>query len=129
MKKPKILIVDDDMLTRRSYARFLRRKGELTEAHSGGTGVEAAEENPPDIIVSDYNMPGMTGPEMVAEMRQRGISPPVIFITGDSRDMVESETKRLLGATGFRIFRKPMEISDLLESVDEMLEEAAKNHN
>ncbi len=67
----KIMIVDDSAAVRHILRTFLVGEGyEVVEADSGGAGVACAQAQAFDLIISDVNMPGMTGLEMIAAVRQ-----------------------------------------------------------
>jgi RNA polymerase sigma factor (sigma-70 family) len=80
---PTVFVVDDDASLRRSLARLIRSAGWnvdtfasaydfLVKPPSGATG----------CVLMDVQMPGMTGPELQRLMTDRGISLPVVFLTG-----------------------------------------------
>lgn len=65
----KILIVDDEALVRRSLGRAFKSKGhDITEAVDGTQGLKAWKEKKPDLIFLDVLMPGLSGPQVLAEM-------------------------------------------------------------
>ena len=72
----KILIVDDEPLVRKSLGRAFKAKGhEVIEAVDGVEGLQRWNEllqaqAPPDIVLVDVLMPGLSGPELLREMRQ-----------------------------------------------------------
>lgn len=81
----KILIVDDSLAMRRIIQRTLRQAGfsghEILEAANGKLGLEAAQAQAPDVILSDWNMPEMNGFEFLQALRQGGSKIPFGFIT------------------------------------------------
>lgn len=81
-----ILIVDDQNTNRQIYAQIARRIEENTEVVTCAGPIEALkwlEDNTPDLILTDFNMPGMKGDDFVATIRadQRLTDIPVIVIT------------------------------------------------
>ena len=61
-----VLVVDDSRLQRRILAASLTRWGyRVTEAESGADALKICAETPPDIVLSDWMMPGMDGLEFV----------------------------------------------------------------
>ena len=103
MKKPHILIVDDDPLNVKRLEAALRHIYEISVANNGRECIQiAASENTPDLILLDIMMPEMDGYEtcrqLKAENRTRGI--PVIFIT--ALNDAEQEIKGIdLGAVDY----------------------------
>lgn len=66
-----VLVVDDSRLQRRIVSSLLKRWGfEVSEADSGSAALEMCRQNAPDLVMSDWMMPGMTGPEFCSEFRQ-----------------------------------------------------------
>lgn len=67
----RILVVDDSRLQRRILLASLKRWGfEVSEAESGPQAIELCRKIQPDIVISDWMMPGMNGPEFCAEFRK-----------------------------------------------------------
>jgi len=65
-----ILLVDDDVGARRTLASLLQRFGfRVVEAEDGPEALITAKTLVPDIILSDYNMPGMNGAALLREIR------------------------------------------------------------
>ncbi|MBX9583753.1 MAG: response regulator [Gemmataceae bacterium] len=104
---PAVLVVDDDDTLRTVLARELRRRG--FDVHSAGSGVAAVETyrrlgGRIDLALLDVNMPGMTGPDVLAALRT--IDPLVrcCFMTAD----VRPETRSALREAGGReVLAKP----------------------
>lgn len=66
----RVLLVDDSRVQRRILSLSLKRDGyEVIEAESGQQALEICRETPPDLILSDWVMPGMTGLEFCREFR------------------------------------------------------------
>src|SRR5260370_22317657 len=86
--KSRVLLVDDDDAFRESLSILLTQQG--FSIVSFGRGVEALEYlavgNDADIIVLDWRMPGMNGPEVLRELRRRGTITPVVFLTALNDD-------------------------------------------
>src|SRR5258708_11419280 len=98
----RILIVDDDGLFRESLSRNLSDAGFATT--SFGDGVSAlqhlTDSGPPDMILLDWKMPGMTGIQVLRQLRDRKIEVPVVFLTVLS-DQIYEEAGLLGGAVDF----------------------------
>lgn len=83
------LVVDDSMVVRHAVGRFLEQRGFVVE--SAANAVEALErlnELHPHLIVTDLQMPRMSGTEFIAQLRTRPSTAqvPVIVLTGGNRD-------------------------------------------
>ena len=81
----KILIVDDSKAMRMIVRRTLRQAGfgdhAVTEASNGKEALETVRQSVPDLILSDWNMPGMTGIELLDSLRAQGVSVKFGFVT------------------------------------------------
>jgi DNA-binding NtrC family response regulator len=83
MPKASILLVDDDPLILRSLALVLEREGyEVTRAEGGTRGLELVREHAFDVVVTDFNMPGVDGMQLLREVRARKPDCEVVLITG-----------------------------------------------
>jgi two-component system, cell cycle response regulator len=83
----RVLIIDDSQTIHAIVrARLSGEALELTSAHDGDSGLRAATENPPDLILLDVDMPDLNGFEVCKRLRSdvRTMGVPVIFLTGAS---------------------------------------------
>jgi PAS domain S-box-containing protein len=70
-RRMKILVVDDHVDTARGMARLLRRIGhDVTTAHNGPEGIEAARAHSPEFILLDIGLPGMSGYEVAVQLKK-----------------------------------------------------------
>ena len=88
----KILIVDDSRVMRQIVTRTLRQAGydghDLVEASNGLEGIEAVNTHAPDLVLSDWNMPEMSGIDCLSALRAAGSQVPFGFVTSEgSEDM------------------------------------------
>lgn len=82
-KKPDILIVDDEEVVRRSYARILSGAQCNTEAVlSGDEALRAMERRPYDVVLLDLRMPGTDGMTVLKTIKQKWPDSEVVVITG-----------------------------------------------
>jgi signal transduction histidine kinase/CheY-like chemotaxis protein len=118
----RILIIDDDQVSRYLLRGLLRRTGHIvTEAGSGAEGLEKAREQRPDVIFCDLLMPGMPGLEVLERLATdpvtRGI--PVIVNTAgvlppEERALLEQRTSGILSKDLFGRNEGPAEVRRLL---------------
>ena len=83
-----MLIVDDDASLRRMYSTYLAESGlVVTQVPSGRQGLEVARTDHPDVVVTDFSMPGMDGAELSRRLREdsRTSDIPIIAVSGDDR--------------------------------------------
>jgi len=91
----KILIVDDEPQVAEVLAKSLGREGhQATIATSGAQALSLVGAHDPDALFLDVSMPGMNGLDVLAEVRRRRPSLPVVVITGHATpDEVEQVKK------------------------------------
>lgn len=113
---PKILIVDDDAEVARAFARILMRRGyNATIVGDGKAALERVEQEAFDVVISDVSMPGMSGVELVAEVRLRDPDLPVILISGGVVPV--ARTLDLLAYDACQCLSKPIVADDLARAV------------
>jgi two-component system, OmpR family, response regulator len=108
----KTLIIEDDAETAEFIAAGLRSRGhESTLAGDGREGFEIAAHETFDVLILDRMLPGLDGLSVVALLRAKGVSTPVLFLTSLSGvdDRVEG-----LGAGGDDYLVKPFVFEELL---------------
>lgn len=83
---PAVAIVDDDASVCTGVQRFLRSVGWTATTYKSGVDFLASLDGVcPDCVILDIVMPAMTGPEVLARMRARGLDLPVVFISAEER--------------------------------------------
>ena len=119
-----ILIVDDDSAVRQLAAAILQRHGyRVLEANGGSQGLEFFAQHHKEIslILTDIDMPQMTGTEMIRQIRNLDPSVPVMVMTGCSADAPLPQAVPVLS--------KPFTSRMLLQGVRECLAQAQLNLN
>ncbi|MHC4329720.1 MAG: response regulator [Planctomycetota bacterium] len=121
MADKRVLVVDDEIHIVHVVAIKLRNNGyEVMSADNGAEALELALSEKPDIIVTDYQMPIMTGLELVGNLRQheqtKGI--PVIMLTARSF-AISQEQQDELQISG--CLSKPFSPKELLENIEDIL--------
>jgi CheY-like chemotaxis protein len=116
--KPKVLIVDDSALARRTLRHLLEELGYVVEEATDGTqALERFFLAPPDIVILDMVMTGMLGLEVLAKMREMNPQVRVIVVTADIQT---STAEQVRGAGAKAILHKPVkreELSQVLKTV------------
>lgn len=113
----RVLLVDDNEAMVARAAAVLKRCCQVVgSASNGRAAIEAAQTLKPDVIVLDISMPGMSGLEVVARLRETGSNAAVVFLTvHDEDDIIEAA--KAAGAIGYVV--KPRLGSDLHVAVQE----------
>ena len=103
--KARILFVDDERRVLNAMRGLFRREYELFLTNEGAEAVKIAVENDVDVIVADQRMPGMTGIEVLSEVKQKSPRTVRILLTGYA-DPTAVEGSINLGEV-FRFLSKP----------------------
>jgi EAL domain-containing protein (putative c-di-GMP-specific phosphodiesterase class I) len=78
-----VLVVEDDAALARVIQRLLRAAGrEVVVAHDGKAAADAVVDRPFDVIITDINLPGMSGVDLLRLVRSHDLDVPVILMTG-----------------------------------------------
>ena len=113
------LVVDDDSVFREALTVFLEEWDfEVRTAPDGLTGLAAFNAEPFDLILVDFQMPGITGLEMAAEVRRMAPQLPIALITGIA-GILEAEAVAQAGIT--RILPKPFDLNELANWLQSLL--------
>jgi DNA-binding NtrC family response regulator len=79
----KILVVEDDNLTRTSICGLLRKEGyDVIEASNGAQAVELFNNERVDVVITDFYMPHLDGVALVEKIHAASPETPVVFMTG-----------------------------------------------
>lgn len=106
MGNPTIWVVDDDPSVQRAMWRLIESMSCTCVVFSNGHDMlNRLSTSRPDLLILDVHMPGLSGRDVLAELRARDISLPVVMITGVERDDLR-EACRASGA--FDVLGKPV---------------------
>jgi FixJ family two-component response regulator len=117
---PIVYVVDDEPLVCLSLKRLLRSVG--IEAHTFGSALEFLHSKRPDApgcLILDVRLPGLSGPDLQAELAARKITLPIIFVTGHG-DIPMSVRAMKAGAVEF--LTKPYREQELLEAIQRAID-------
>ncbi len=121
--RPRLLVVDDDKVVRRSLKGIVGGMYEMLEAEGGEEALRLLEDDRtrPDLILLDVRMPGMDGYEVCAKIQERDDLAyiPVIFVTSLGS---EEDRKKAFALGGAAYVHKPFEGDAILEEVARQLE-------
>jgi two-component system, chemotaxis family, chemotaxis protein CheY len=118
----RILIVDDSRAMRLIVARTLRLAGydehELVEATDGRQALEVVAHEPPDVVLCDWNMPRMSGLELLTALRSAGSRIPFGFVTSEASPQMRVAA---LQAGAMFLIAKPFTAEDFQDALDPVL--------
>ena len=118
----RICLIDDDVIVLEAMAMGLREAGyAVLTAPGAAAGLDLIQRGGADIIVTDMNMPGTSGAQLIAQARASWPDMPIIAISGSSSGDGESmlDAAAALGADA--LLPKPFRIADLKSVLDRVL--------
>lgn len=122
----KIILAEDNDLLRKSLSYFLESKGfEVDQFSNGKEALEAIKNNPYEIILTDINMPGISGMEITQFVRTKlSLSTPIIIFTSSNVEQTELDSFDM-GANEF--IPKPVSPAVLLVRMNRLLSKTSIN--
>jgi len=112
-RQPRVLVIDDDRYVRTLLCDLLEAWGYVPDgAADGREGLRRFEPGRYDVVMTDLGMPGLTGLDVVAGVRDRDTEVSVIIFAAFIGDL-DADGRRL----GFTILRKPLDIEGLRRAV------------
>lgn len=115
-ERPLLSVVDDDESMRESLPDLIREFGFAARSFSSGEEFLSSDSvDQTSCLILDIAMPDMSGPELHRELKRRGKEMPVIFITGQTDEILRAQVLEQ-GATGFLL--KPFSDIALLAVIE-----------
>ncbi len=117
----KIVVVDDSRVMRQIVIRTMRQAGygghDIVEAENGKEGLDVVQAQNPDLVLSDWNMPEMTGIDMLCALRAAGNDVKFGFVTSEGSE--EMRTRATQSGAAFLIAKPftPEAFEEALTSV------------
>jgi CheY-like chemotaxis protein len=110
-----ILIVDDEEAVAYVFERYLTIKGyRVSVATSGEQALEAYRADRPDLVITDYKMPGMNGDELLRRLRALRPALPAVMISANPIDVGPTLDE-------VKFFPKPVSLETLVEHLETVL--------
>ena len=114
-----IFIIEDDDAVRQSLSFLLASAGWLVRAFASAREFrDGASPSDADCLITDIHMPGISGIELVRQLRKAGSTMPVIVVTGHPEAALR-EAALEAGANGF--VEKPLQDDELLALIDRLV--------
>jgi DNA-binding NarL/FixJ family response regulator len=124
-RQSSVLVVDGDPESRAALSTALERAGYPTQhAGTGEEALEAARRQQPAVVIMETHLPGVSGYEILRELRERyGNDLPIIFVSAPRTDETDRVAGLLLGADDYLV--KPIRFDHLLARVRRLVAHAA----
>ena len=125
---PTVLLVEDDRDGRRMYAEWLSQAGfHVLEAHNGLQALERAFDFPPDVVVTDLNIPGIDGFELTRRLKSdpRTSAVPILAVTGYAAFAADPGRAHRAGCDA--VLPKPCSPDDLETTVRALIDDPGKS--
>jgi CheY-like chemotaxis protein len=117
--RARILYAEDEPMIRGCTCKYLSRAGyEVTAVENGEQAWEALQSSPYDLLITDQQMPGLSGKELIAKIQGLGMTLPVIVAASDLEFLNDSGSWPLPIAAALR---KPFPLGDLSHAVGQAL--------
>lgn len=124
MKKCKLLIIEDDDITRTKMAQIMEREGfEVLIAEDGKAGVNTFIKESPNIVITDFSMPNMKGIEVLKKIRKISMYTPIFLI---SASIKFSTLSPILYKYTTHFLQKPIDLNKLMTLLEKAMESIAE---
>ncbi len=120
-----ILLIDDDDFIRKVLASVLEKAGyAVIDARDGESGLRLVDLKQPDVVITDYKMPGISGLEVLTELVRKQPGLPVVMLTafGDV-----SLTIKAIQAGAYDFIEKPIKNRELLEIIQNAVQASGQS--
>jgi CheY-like chemotaxis protein len=117
-----VLVLDDDDILVEFVATVLEREGaQVTRVQDGAAGVSRAATDPPDVVVSDWRMPGLDGLEVLSAIRESSSSTAFVMMSAYHTPSLRQACTK---ASADAFLQKPFRPSDLIQCIHSALPSA-----
>jgi DNA-binding NtrC family response regulator len=123
----RILVIEDDISISRLIGLAMPELGipyVFVGALSAEEGLELWEKEPFDLLLTDYNLPGMRGTELIAILKSRGVTAPMVLFTAYDSPKLAREVRKL-GVAAY--IAKPFLMEDMLDTIRRLIDTSVYN--
>ncbi len=121
--KKRILVIDDDLAIRKSFALTLEDTDcQVDTAESGKNGIDKASNTEYDLIFLDLKMPGINGVETLIRLRDNGHKMPIYIVTAFHEEFIDQLRVADEKDYEFEVMQKPIMSEDLVRITKAILE-------
>ena len=115
----KVVVADDSRVMRQTVIRTLRQAGydwwDIEEAEDGAAALTKIRASQPDFVLSDWNMPEMTGLDLLKSLRREGNETPFAFVTSESSPIMREQAEQ---AGALFLISKPFTADVFRDTID-----------
>ena len=126
MKAPsqdvQVLIVDDNPMIRDLMCRGMESQCAVISSSDGADALLKSVDNPPDLIISDFRMPGLDGRQLFEKLRSRESTRNIPFVFVASRGDIEEKLRPAVGGGVEDFIPKPFFIADLVRQTKKIVD-------
>ncbi len=118
----RVLVIEDDEGQRTLIRHMLVGAGhQVEEALDGAEGLQLFGKRPPDLVVTDINMPGLDGHDVIAASRVLHAEVPIIAVSGGGATPKDELLSKASALGAVEIIMKPFEYTQLVGAVERAL--------
>ena len=117
-----LLIVDDNPLIRELMCRGMEPHCDVVSSSDGADALLKSIDNPPDLILSDFRMPGLDGRQLLEKLRSRENTRNIPFVFVASRSDIEEKLRPAVGGGVEEFIAKPFFVADLVRQVKKIVD-------
>lgn len=116
-----LLVIEDELVLAKNIARYFSAAGHTVEVvHDGQEGVALATEWQPDVVIVDFQLPGMNGLDVIRTLRLQEDPPHIVMMTGHASVTLAVDAMK---AGSMDLLTKPVALADLKNTVMRALQE------
>ncbi len=117
-----VLIVEDNPMIRELMCRAMEAHCDVISSSDGADGLLKSIDNPPDLIISDFRMPGLNGRQLFEKLRGRENTRNIPFVFVASRGDIEEKLRPAVGGGVEDFIPKPFFVADLVRQVKKIVD-------
>ncbi|HEY2646033.1 MAG TPA: response regulator [Candidatus Acidoferrales bacterium] len=117
-----VLIVEDNPIIRQLICRGMESLCAVVSSSDGADALLKSVDNPPDLIISDFRMPGLDGRQLFEKLRSRESTRNIPFVFVASRGDIEEKLRPAVGHGVEEFIPKPFFMADLVRQVKKIVD-------
>lgn len=119
-----LLVIEDEEILAKNIARYFEKQGHVVDvAHDGTQGLQTALRSQPDVVIVDFQLPGMDGLEIIRALQKLDLPPRIVMVTGHASVTLAIDAMK---AGSMDLLTKPVALASLHDVVQRALAERAE---